>query len=396
MKPGAPRTATTRHVTEINRTAILDVLREHGPLSRRDIQTRTGLGSATVERLCSALIEEGAVELAGQVRSSVGRPSTLLRFASSVHAVITVDVTEATARGRLVNLGGATLYEESLTFDVDIDVEGGDAGAARIDGLLQLVDRLTSAQTGVTSPILAVGITVPGIVHAGVVSKAVELDWQELPLAEIVSARCGFPVYVENDANATAYGEWTGGALADAHSAVALVLGARLSAGIINEGHLYRGDRSAAGEIGFLLTSSASFARYFTEQGDVESSLAAQVLPFAAREGLHGRRIGPAFRAMMARCRTGESEALRARDEFFDSIALVFVAISVVLSPQVIVLAGAFAQYSAESAEQLTKRLVGRIPWVPRIAVSELGFDAAITGMSALTIAHARTATYLA
>lgn len=392
MKPEAPRTATTRHVTEINRTAILDVLRKHGPLSRRDIQRHTGLGSATVERLCSALIEEGAVELAGQVRSPVGRPSTLLRFAPSARAVIAVDVTEHTARGRLVNLGGATLYEESLTFDVD----GTDAGSARIDGLLRLVDRLTSAQTGVTSPIVAVGITVPGIVHAGVVSKAVELDWQELALAEIVSARCGFPVYVENDANATAYGEWTSGALAGARSAVALVLGARISAGIINEGHLYRGDRSAAGEIGFLLTSSASFARYFTDQGDLESSLAAQVLPFAAQEGLQGRRIGPAFRAMTARCRAGDSEALRARNEFFDSIALVFVAVSVVLSPQIIVLAGAFAQYSDESAEHLTRRLVGRIPWVPRIAVSELGFDAAITGMSALTIEHARSATYLA
>jgi hypothetical protein len=60
------------------------------------------------------------------------------------------------------------------------------------------------------------------------------------------------------------------------------------------------------------------------------------------------------------------------------------------------VLAGAFAQYSEESAEQLTRRLVGRIPWVPRIAVSDLGFDAAITGVSALTIEHARSATYLA
>ncbi|HZP15142.1 MAG TPA: ROK family transcriptional regulator, partial [Nocardioides sp.] len=338
MKARAPRTATTRHVTEINRTAILDVLRERGPLSRRDIQQHTGLGSATVERLCSALIEEGVIEVAGQVRSSVGRPSSLLRFASSVRAIMAVDVTEYTARGRLVNLGGATLYEESLTFALD----GADAGAARIDGLLDLVDRLTSPRTGVTAPIIAVGITVPGIVHAGVVSKAVELDWREVPLAEIVSARCGLPVHVENDANATAYGEWTSGALAESQSLVALVLGARLSAGIINEGHLYRGHRSAAGEIGFLLTSSASFAHYFPEQGDIESSLAEQVLPFAAREGLHGKRIGPAFRAMMGRCRAGDEQASQARDEFFDSIALAFVAISVVLSPQVIVLAGAF------------------------------------------------------
>ncbi len=392
--PRTPRTATTRHVTEINRTAIIDVLRADGPLSRRDIVKRTGLGSATVERLTAALIDEGAIEVAGQVRSSVGRPSSLLRFAPAVQVVAAVDVTEYTARGRLVDLAGTTLYEESLAFDLEV----ADPGAARVDGLLRFVEKLTSRKTGVKTPVVAVGIAVPGIVDNGVVSKAVELDWHELPLAEIVSGRCGLPVYVENDANATAFGEWTYGANSGAHNAVALVLGARISAGIINEGRLYRGDRSAAGEIGFLLTSTASFTRYFTEQGDIESSLAARVLPFAQREESvrPGKRIGPAFRAMMARCGAGDTDATRAREEFFDSIALAFVALSVVLAPQVIVLAGAFAQYSEESASELTKRLAGRIPWVPRIVASDLGFDAAITGVSALTIEHARSATYLA
>jgi predicted NBD/HSP70 family sugar kinase len=309
--------------------------------------------------------------------------------------VAAVDVTEYTARGRLVDLGGTTLLEESLTFDL----AGADPGAARVDGLLRFVERLTSRQTGVKPPVVAVGIAVPGIVDKGVVSRAVELDWHELPLAEIVAGRCGLPVHVENDANATAFGEWTHGASAGARNAVALVLGARLSAGIINEGQLYRGNRSAAGEIGFLLTSAASFTRYFTEQGDIESSLSARVLPFAQRDesGRPGKRIGPAFRTLMACCGAdGDTRAARAREEFFDSIALAFVALSVVLAPEVIVLAGAFAQYSEESARELTKRLAGRIPWVPRIAASDLGFDAAITGVSALTIERARTATYLA
>ena len=188
--PRTPRTATTRHVIEINRTAIIDVLRADGPLSRRDIVKRTGLGSATVERLTAALIDEGAIEVAGQVRSSVGRPSFLLRFAPSVQIVAAVDVTEYTARGRLVDLGGTTLHEESLTFDL----ADADPGAARLDGLLRFVERLTSNQTGVKSPVVAVGITVPGIVDKGVVSKAVELDWHELPLAEIVSGRADLPV----------------------------------------------------------------------------------------------------------------------------------------------------------------------------------------------------------
>jgi hypothetical protein len=69
--------------------------------------------------------------------------------------------------------------------------------------------------------------------------------------------------------------------------------------------------------------------------------------------------------------------------------------VTVVLAPSVIVLAGAFAQYSRLSAGEITRRLVGRIPSVPSIVPSRLGFDAAITGIGDLAIERARKATYL-
>ena len=71
-----PRTATTKVVTEINRTAILDALRLQGPLSRASIGRHTGLSPATVERLCSALVEAGLIVVDGYERSSGGRPYT--------------------------------------------------------------------------------------------------------------------------------------------------------------------------------------------------------------------------------------------------------------------------------------------------------------------------------
>lgn len=389
----APRTATTRHVTEINRTAILDLLRSNGPLSRREIRKRTGLGSATVERLCSALLDEGIVEPGGIDRTSAGRPSILLRYVAGQRAVIAIDVNDNTARGRIVDLGGTVLYETSELSDF----AAAPPATARLESLIRLVDLLVSGKTGTTAPIAAIGITMPGIVHDGVVVYSVELAWRDMPLAQIISDRTSLPVYVENDANATAYAELLQGAARGLQSAVALVLGAGIGAGIVSDGGIYRGHNSASGEVGYLLTSRESFARYFTDRGDMEAKLSSEVLPYSPQSPVHvDRRMGPGFRSMMQVAETGDADALSARDGFFDNLALTCAAITVVLAPSIIVLAGAFAQYSSVSAEQLTKRLAGRIPSAPRIVASSLGFDAAITGVSALTIDYARDATYLA
>jgi predicted NBD/HSP70 family sugar kinase len=240
------------------------------------------------------------------------------------------------------------------------------------------------------------GVAVPGITHDGVVVDSMELGWHNVPVARILTERTGLPVLCENDANATAYSELRYGSAKDAESAVALVLGAGIGAGIISEGRIHRGFGSAAGEVGFLLTSGASFARYFTDRGDVESSISVELEPYMLGESGHvDRRLGPAFRAMMERVEQGDTAAARARDHFLDNLAIVCAAITVVLAPKFIVLAGAFAQYSPLSAEQITHRLVGRIPFVPAIVPSKLGFDAAITGIGDLAIDRARAATYL-
>ena len=387
-----PRTATTRDVTEINRTAILDLLLAAGPISRREIRERTGLGSATVERLTQALIDEGELEIAGLDRSSPGRPSGLLRYVSSRRAILAVDLTEANARGRIVDLAGAVLHEQYLPFRF----EGSDPGAARLDGLLELVDTLVSGMPGVPTPVTGIGIAVPGITDDGHVTKASELEWRDVPVADILHERTGLPVLAENDANATVYGEYLHGAARGEESAIALVLGTGIGAGIASEGRIHRGFRSAAGEVGYLLTSTTSFSRYFTDHGDTENAIAAELAAWVDRDGPHvDRRIGPAFRRMMAGVEAGDELAGQARDEFFDLIGLVCAAISVVIAPSVIVLAGAFGQYSALSVDQLSRRLIGRIPSPPRLVASSLGFDAAITGISALAIEKARAATYL-
>jgi len=109
----------------------------------------------------------------------------------------------------------------------------------------------------------SIGVGVPGSVdrRTGVVSHAVNLDLDELPLGELLGARLGRPVVVENDVKAAALGAFhldglDGGFGRGADRATGsmayLNLGTGLAAGLVLDGRLWRGANGVAGEIGHI------------------------------------------------------------------------------------------------------------------------------------------------
>jgi glucokinase len=99
----------------------------------------------------------------------------------------------------------------------------------------------------------AVGMDCAGIVDPvrNVVIDSPNLrSWENDPLAQRIADRLGVPVYLENDVNAMAYGEWRCGAGRGANHIVCLTLGTGVGGGLILDGRLYRGAHGAAGELG--------------------------------------------------------------------------------------------------------------------------------------------------
>ncbi|MCJ1687648.1 MULTISPECIES: ROK family transcriptional regulator [unclassified Rathayibacter] len=386
-----PRTATTRVVTEINRTAIVDALRLHGPSSRSAIARHTGLSPATVERLCSALLGEGVIVLDGRERSSGGRPSSLYRYAGDARVVAAIEVSETQAHGRLVDFDGKTVRDEVLAFDLSGD--GSDADR-RLAGTIETVDLLMAASKRIRKPCAGVGVTIPGIVHGpeGRVTNTIELGWSDVMLGSILKARVGVPVLVENDANAIGFGEWSRGAGRGAQSLATYVLGVGVGAGIVHDGALLRGSRSAAGEIGYLVTERSHLERPYTTQGDLESRIAGISRSYA-RE--HAADATNPLEALLDAAAAGDEGALAPAGEIFDYIGLSCIALCTVLDPELIVLAGHLSRQPEYAVQEVTRRLVGRITIPPRIVTAELGADAALVGVAQLIIARSRTATYL-
>jgi len=101
----------------------------------------------------------------------------------------------------------------------------------------------------------ALCIGAPGAVdlETGLVSKAPNLGWIDVPLGKILGDRLGIPVFVDNDVNIGTAGEHAFGAGQGAEHMVGVFVGTGIGGGIIINGEIHYGCRGAAGEIGHMV-----------------------------------------------------------------------------------------------------------------------------------------------
>lgn len=113
--------------------------------------------------------------------------------------------------------------------------------------------RTTLEDAGLAA-VKGIGIGVPGPISPDgkTVVQAVNLDWKNLPLKEIIEIDLGIGVCLLNDANAAALGEmWKGAAQGNANL-LFVTLGTGVGGGIVLNGEVLNGCHSSGGEIGHI------------------------------------------------------------------------------------------------------------------------------------------------
>ena len=97
-----------------------------------------------------------------------------------------------------------------------------------------------------------VGVGAPGTANkaSGVIEYSNNLGWYDVPLVQMLEERTGKKVYIENDANAAAYGEYVAGAAKKADSSVMVTLGTGVGGGIVLNNKIYTGFNFAGAELG--------------------------------------------------------------------------------------------------------------------------------------------------
>lgn len=256
------------------------------------------------------------------------------------------------------------------------------------------------------------GVGVPGAVarDRGVVTRAVNLGWREVPLVTLLESRHRVPVTLANDVQVAIEGEHRFGAAQGARQAVGIWVGTGIGGGLIQQGRLHTGASGAAGEIGHMVVASTSEPCGCGRIGCVEALASRTAVERHIRALMAAGRTSAIPRLLAEKGRTritagiirkalleGDAVAQEAMAEAQIHLGTLVTNILNLLDPEVVVIGGGLVQKLGESFVAPVReraRAACLRGWKsdegPRIVPSLLGDDAGPLGAAAL--AHAPAA----
>lgn len=238
-------TGNANLVRQINRMAVLKLLQSQGPISRAAITAATGLSPSTVSAVVADLMAAGMVREVGEEKSRGGRRAVLLEINEAGGLMIGVDLGGTKIVGGVVDMTARIRHRVHVPTPSDPD--------EILRKVLEVISELLASSDARKTPVKGIGIASPGLVDEnGVVVKAGNLGWRNVPLRERVTVAFGIPTIIENDTNAAALAEMYYGAAAGMENLIYVGVGTGVGAGIVLNGILYRGARGGGGEIGHM------------------------------------------------------------------------------------------------------------------------------------------------
>jgi glucokinase len=268
--------------------------------------------------------------------------------------VVGVDVGGTKTSLVVTDDGGRILYERVAPTEAPRLV-------AQIAGLVE------DARRHLHQDVAAVGVAIPGQVDPqdGSVRMAVNLGITHLPLAALLEAEIGAPVVVEHDARAAALWlseQGVGGPDEGPASVAFLAIGTGISAGIVLDGALLRGENGFAGEVGHLLADPDGIACPCGLCGCLETIAAGPAIGRQADEALAAGRASvlsphPSAADVFRASAAGDEVAAGVVDRVADHLVRAIRSLSLTLGVKRIVIGGGVAAAGPALLEPIRSRL---------------------------------------
>ena len=253
--------------------------------------------------------------------------------------------------------------------------------------------------------IVAASIMVPGTVDNdnAVVVQAPNLpSLSNFPLRAVLEKRLGWPVLLENDANAAAVGEMWLGAARGCRDVVSVTLGTGVGGGLILDGELWRGAHGSAGEIGH--TTVDPFSGLKCKCGNIgcfELFASATAIVRMTREGLPGfpqsvlNREDLTAERVYDAGRDGDELALSVFTRFGTYLGVGLANLINIIDPEIIVIAGGAVNgwdlFARDMQREVSERAVRVTAQQVKIAAAQCGDNAGLLGAARLAFARLYT-----
>jgi predicted NBD/HSP70 family sugar kinase len=237
---------------EKNRATVYALLKARREVSRTELARESGISVPTVIKIVDCFAGLGLLSEAGEGSIALGRRPQLLRFEPEAAYAIGAEYDGVHLSAGVVDLSGA--LHSLVRFPAPAD-----ARSLLGSSIVPAVEQALAEARLPRDAVVGLGIGIPGTVDiahrvlrfAPLVGIGEPFDCG--PLLDGLEARLGFPIMLENDANAAALGEFAARGLGEADDLLFVVLGRGLGAGLVLDGRLRKGRRGFAGELGYLV-----------------------------------------------------------------------------------------------------------------------------------------------
>jgi len=199
-----------------------------------------------------------------------------------------------------IDLGGTKVAAGKISAGVLVNELRANINQSSTDPMDTVHQMMELVKEIFTKDVSGIGIGVPGLVdrRQGIAYDVLNIpNWKEVPLKSILEKEFDVPVYVDNDANCFAIGEYRYGQLAGSNDFVGLSLGTGMGSGIIKNGTLLPDAHGCSGEFGTMPYLDGMYENYtsgmfFLDKYGISGKEAAE-------KALRGKRLEiKAFREM--------------------------------------------------------------------------------------------------
>lgn len=205
-----------------------------------------------------------------------------------------------------------------------------------------IIDVLINVISDLFDPsVKGIGIGIPSLVdrEKGIVYEVQNIpSWQRIPLADILQEKFKVPVYLDNDANCFALGEYKFGAGQNHNNFVGLTLGTGMGAGIITDGHLLKDANCGSGEFGSIPYLDSIYEDYCSGKF---------FRTFYKDDGQN----------LIEKAKNGDPEAIKAFDEFGTHLGNAIKTIMFAVDPHKIIIGGSVAKSKDAYTDALQKSI---------------------------------------
>jgi predicted NBD/HSP70 family sugar kinase len=240
------RSGNRQLIREINKSLVLNMVRDHGSISRTSIAHSSHLSLATVSGITNELIEQGLIYEHEEGTSTGGRRPIMLALNPHAGLVAGAKLTETHVVVALTDLNADVVEQREIPIGEDTSYQ------AVLEVLANAVQQLREAHAQL--PVLGMGVGMAGGIDrkTGMCRFSPFLGWRDVPLRQLLEKRLGLPVVIENDVNTFTMAEKWFGEGVGVTDFLVITLGRGIGMGMVLNGQLYRGGCGGGGEFGHI------------------------------------------------------------------------------------------------------------------------------------------------